>query len=150
MLEKLKEMREYEGLTQEEVAKILKVDRSTYAGWEIGKDIIPLKKLNILANFYHTSLDYLIGRSPTLEEVREIQKINTSIVSHNLKEFRESNHLTQKEFAEILTTSQSNIHKYENEKGLITTYYALEFCKHYNYSLDELVGRHKEKATKSK
>lgn len=150
MLEKLKEMREYEGLTQEEVAKILKVARSTYAGWEIGKDIIPLKKLNILANFYHTSLDYLIGRSPTLEEVREIQKINTSVVSQNLKEFRESKHLTQKEFAEVLTTSQPNIHKYENGKGLITTYYVLEFCKHYDYSLDELVGRRKGKATKSK
>lgn len=150
MLERLKEMREYEGLTQQEVAKVLKVARSTYAGWEIGKDVIPLKKLNDLANFYHTSLDFLIGKSPTMEEVKEIQKIQTATVSQNLKEFRETKHLTQKQFADVLTTSQSNIHKYENEKGLITTYYALEFCKHYDYSLDELIGRHKEKATKSK
>ena len=51
MLEKLKELREYEGYTQEEIATFLKVVRSTYAGWESGKDIIPLSKLNDLANF---------------------------------------------------------------------------------------------------
>lgn len=143
MLDKLKELREYEGLTQEEVAKILHVKRSTYAGWESGKDIIPLRKLNDLANFYHTSLDYLIGKTLTKEEVIEMQKINSKVVAKNLKDFRKSQNLTQQEFAEKITTSQPNIYKYENDKCLITTTYALEFSKQYNYSLDDLVGRKK-------
>ncbi len=143
MLGKLKELREYEGYTQEYVANYLKVERSTYASWEIERDTIPLRKLNDLANLYHTTLDYLVGNSPTMEEVKEIQSIDTKFVSKNLKDFRTSKHLTQKEFAKKITTSQPNIHKYENNKCLITTNYALEFSKQYNYSLDTLVGRKK-------
>lgn len=149
MLVNLKEIREYEGFTQEDVAKILNVKRSTYAGWESGKDPIPLQKLNILANYYHTSLDYLIGKSPTKEEIKRVQEIDKSIIAKNIKNLRKEKNLTQEELADKITTSQSNIHKYENEKSLITTYYALEFCKQYEYSLDTLVGRDKkEKTTK--
>ena len=43
MLDRLKELREYEGLTQKEVADRLHVDRSTYAGWENGKAIKSIK-----------------------------------------------------------------------------------------------------------
>lgn len=145
MLKKLKLIRERKGLTQEEVANFLNVDRSTYTGWETGKDMIPLPKLNDLANYYHTSLDYLIGRSPSIEEVRELQEISISFVANHLKDFRKSHKLSQKKLADRITTSQPNIHKYENEKCLITTYYALEFCKQFDYSLDSLVGRTKNK-----
>ncbi len=143
MFEKLKELREYEGLKQREIAEILHVKRSTYAGYENGKDIIPLEKLNDLANFYHTSLDYLIGNTPTKEQVMEIQRINLIEVSKNIKTFRKENHLTQEKLAQKLNCSQSSIHKYENEKCLITTSYALEFTKQYHYSLDKLLGRKK-------
>ncbi len=143
MLEKLKELREYEGYTQEEIAHILNVKRATYAGWESGKDFIPIPKLNELANFYHTSLDYLIGKSPTKEEILEIQKLDKTVFAKNLKEFRKEKHLTQQKLAKTLKMSQSNINKYEHAKGLITTIYALEFVKQYAYSLDQLVGRKK-------
>lgn len=141
MFGKLKELREYEGYTQEEITKVLKVKRSTYAGWESEKDIIPFRKLHILANLYHTTMDYLIGNSPTREEVAILQSLNSKVVAENLKEFRKSNGLTQKELADKLKTSQSNIHKYENNKCLITTNYALEFSKQYHYSLDKLIRK---------
>lgn len=143
MFEKLKELREYEGLTQKDIAKILNVSRSTYAGWECGKDIIPLQRLNELANFYHTTLDYLVGNSPTPELVEKMHKIDAKQVSKNLREFREKRNITQEEFALSINSSQASVHKYETGKTLITTSYALEFSKHYHYSLDELVGRKK-------
>lgn len=150
MLDRLKELREYYDKTQEEIANILGVDRTTYTGWETGKDMIPLGKLNDLANYYHTSLDYLIGKSPTKEEVEKLAEINIEIVSKNLKEFRKSNNLTQAKLAKSITTSQSNFNKYENGKSLITTYYALEFSRKYNYSLDTLVGRKKKTKKQNK
>ena len=144
MFERLKEIRSYEGLTQEEVAKILHVTRSTYAGWECGKDIIPFGKLNEFANLFHVTLDFLIGESPDIEyTTSENKELNKNIISKNLKEFRKSQKLTQAKFAETLKTSQANIHKYETGKSLITTTYALEFTKKYNYSLDKLTGRTK-------
>ena len=141
MFEKLKEIREYEGLTQNEVAKRLHVKRATYAGWECGKDIIPLKKLNEFANLFHTSLDYLVGTAPDIEIIFKSKDIDSKIVATNLKNFRLSKNLSQKKMAESINTSQSNIHKYETGKTLITTTYALEFSKQHNYSLDKLVGR---------
>lgn len=142
MFQKLKEIRTFEGLTQEEVANLLHVKRSTYAGWESGKDIIPLKKLNEFANSFHVTLDSLVGTCD-IEHVLEESNLDINTIANNLKEFRKLNNLTQAELADILKTSQANIHKYENGKSLITTTYALEFSKHYNYSLDKLVGRKK-------
>ncbi len=143
MFGKLKEIRKYEDLTQEEVAKMLGVSRATYAGWECGKDIIPLKRLNQFANLFHTSLDYLVGTSPEIEIIEIEKPIDYDVVAENLKAFREEHKMTQEKLASSLNTSQANIHKYETGKSLITTSYALEFSKQYHYSLDKLVGRNK-------
>ncbi len=142
MFERLKEIRNYEGLTQEEVAKKLQVKRSTYAGWESGKDIIPLRKLNEFANIFHITLDSLVGTCD-IEHSSLEKALDINTISNNLKEFRKQKNLTQEEFANLLKTSQANIHKYENGKSLITTIYALEFSKQCNYSLDKLVGKKK-------
>lgn len=143
MFGRLKELREFKGITQEEIASYLNISRSTYAGYETGKDMIPLEKLNMVANYFHTSLDYIIGESPSRDKILEVQSINKKNISKTIKKIRKEKHLTQKELANSLKTSQSNIHKYEKEKALITTYYALEFSKQYHYSLDKLVGRKK-------
>ncbi len=142
MFQKLKEIRTFEGLTQEEIAKRLNVKRSTYAGWESGKDIIPLGKLNEFANIFHVTLDSLVGTCE-LEHTDFESQLAPKIIASNLKAFRKEKNLTQEQLADILKTSQANIHKYENGKCLITTTYALEFSKQYKYSLDKLVGRKK-------
>ena len=61
--DKLFELREYNNLTQKAVGEILGVRQQTYAEWEKGKKIIPLKHLVTLANFYNVSIDYLTGLS---------------------------------------------------------------------------------------
>ncbi len=141
MFKRIKELREYEGLTQKEIAKQLKVSRSTYGGWESGKDMIPLGKLNELANFFHVTLDSLIGSNPEIEYEHSKNSLNKELIAHNIKSLRKSNNLSQEEFAKSINTSQANIHKYESGKSLITTYYALELSKKYHYSLDKLTGR---------
>ena len=50
IFERLKELRNYEGYTQKDVASILNVQRATYAGWESGKDIMPLSQLLKIEN----------------------------------------------------------------------------------------------------
>ena len=43
-------IREYFDKTQQELADVLNVSRSTYAGWENGIDTIPLVCLSLLVN----------------------------------------------------------------------------------------------------
>lgn len=145
MFEKLKELRDYEAKTQKETAESLKVARATYAGWESGKDIIPLNKLNELANIYNVSLDYLVGLTETPEFREKKVNFDTKAISENIKLIRMSHKLSQEELGKSLNTSQSNIHKYENGKSVITTMYAIELAKNYHYPLDRLIQKPKEK-----
>ena len=142
IFERLKERRKYEGYTQQEVANILNVQRATYAGWETGKDIMPLRQFFKLSNSYQLSRDYLTGLNDDESKVVSKTKfIDLDQVAERMKNFRKEQHLTQKQVADALQTTQSNIHKYETGKCLITTMYALEFSKHFSYPLDKLLGR---------
>lgn len=140
---RLKELRNYEGYTQKDISEFLKVQRATYAGWECGKDIIPLKRLYTLANHYSVNMDYMLGITDKLEKIKVKDLIDYNIVAQNLKKFRKEHKLTQKDIANTLQTTQSNIHKYETGKCLITTVYAIEFAKNYHCSLDMLFDRKK-------
>ena len=60
---RLKEIREDNSLTQRDIARVLNTTQQQYSKYELGIQILPLEKLNILANYYNTSIDYLIGRT---------------------------------------------------------------------------------------
>ena len=55
-------MREDKDLTQQQIANILLCDQSLYSKYERGEREIPLHLLIKLADYYNTSLDYLVGR----------------------------------------------------------------------------------------
>lgn len=60
-IERLKEIREDKDLNQIDVAKALGIQQQ-FSEYEIGKRLIPITYLYDLAEFYNTSLDYLVGR----------------------------------------------------------------------------------------
>ncbi len=62
-VKRLKDLREDKDLTQDEVAKIIKTTQQQYSKYELGIRLIPIDKLCILADYYDTSLDYILGRT---------------------------------------------------------------------------------------
>ncbi len=62
-INRLKEIREDKDLLQKDVANIIKTTQQQYSKYELGIRTIPLEKLNILADFYQTSIDYLVCRT---------------------------------------------------------------------------------------
>ena len=60
---RIKEVREDKGYTQNDIAKILNTTQQQYSKYELGIQIIPLEKINTLANYYNTSIDYLVDRT---------------------------------------------------------------------------------------
>jgi len=62
-VKRLKDLREDKDLMQKQVADILNTTQQQYSKYENGIRLIPIDKLNILANFYQTSVDYIIGRT---------------------------------------------------------------------------------------
>lgn len=60
---RLRDLREDNDLTQSQIAKQLNIKQNTYSQYENGKREIPVSLLWKLADFYKTSVDYLIGRA---------------------------------------------------------------------------------------
>ena len=61
--ERIREIREARGFTQQQIADQLFVGQRTYADYESGKTRIPIDRLLLLAKYYDVSLDYLTGAS---------------------------------------------------------------------------------------
>ena len=61
MYQRLRDLREDRDLTQQELATLLKVSQTTYSRYESGVLDIPSTSLIKLAEFYKTSIDYLVG-----------------------------------------------------------------------------------------
>ncbi len=59
---RLMEQRVVNGYTQEEIASLLGISRSTYAAYETGRNEPDITTLIKLATLYNASLDYLVGR----------------------------------------------------------------------------------------
>ena len=59
---RLKDLREDHELMQKQVAAKLGIDQRVYSNYETGKREIPVHHLAALADLYHTSTDYLLGR----------------------------------------------------------------------------------------
>ena len=60
-MEHLKELRKSAGLLQKDVAAFLGIDRTTYVKYENGQSEPPFETLTRLADYFHVSVDYLLG-----------------------------------------------------------------------------------------
>lgn len=58
---RIRDLREDKDLTQGQVAEYLLCDQSLYSKYERGERPIPLDAMIKLAEFYSTSIDYLVG-----------------------------------------------------------------------------------------
>ena len=61
MYEKIRELREDNDLLQKDLARYLHCSQVAYSRYELGLRDIPTEVLILLAKFYNTSVDYLLG-----------------------------------------------------------------------------------------
>lgn len=60
---RIRDLREDRDLTQKQISSMLMCDQSLYSKYERGEREIPLALIIKLADFYNTSIDYIVGRS---------------------------------------------------------------------------------------
>ena len=66
--ERIRELREDNFLTQQQIADLLHIGQRTYCDYESGKTRIPIDSLLILAKYYNFSMDYISGASNIKKE----------------------------------------------------------------------------------
>ncbi len=94
IMNRIKNLREKEEISQDQLAKILGVNLRTLQRWESGETSIRTKNATQLADYFGVSVGYLLGYEMNLKEAYE-----------KLKEFN-STLPTVKEFDEVLFEKQ--------------------------------------------
>ena len=61
--QRLRDLREDSDLRQQDIAELLQITQTVYSRYERGFQTIPVLHLLKLADFYHTSTDYILGRT---------------------------------------------------------------------------------------
>ena len=67
MKTRIKDLREDSDLTQKDISKILNISQIAYSYYELNRRSIPLEILSKLADFYNTSIDYLVYRTDEIK-----------------------------------------------------------------------------------
>lgn len=62
-LQRLQDLRIDSDLSQRQLGEILNVSQRSYSHYETGTRAIPLELLIRLADYYETTIDYLVGRT---------------------------------------------------------------------------------------
>ena len=62
-MNRLRDLREDNNLTQTQVADLLHIKQTVYSRYERGVQDIPVRHLLVLADYYRTSTDFLLGRT---------------------------------------------------------------------------------------
>lgn len=75
----LKKLRTEKGLTQEELSKILNINRATYAHYETGRREPDAQTLKLFAEYFNVSLDYLMGLTDIRNPYTSTDKISNAL-----------------------------------------------------------------------
>lgn len=137
----LKKLRQENNVSQDKLASILNIDRTTYNHYENNYNTLPIKHLNIISNYFNVSFDYLFGFSDEKNYTSTNKEIKNEIAAARLKEFRKKEKLTQLKLANILNTNQSVIANYERGRTIIATPFLYTICSKFNVSADYLLGK---------
>ncbi len=133
-------LRKNNNLTQKQVALFLNVKEDTYSKWERGTNDLPLTKINELANYYHVSIDFLLGMSNRNLETPN-KEINLNLFCKRLKEIRKKHNLSQTKLCQNVGFPQTTYSCYENGSSIPTTFKVYYIASYYNISFDYLIGR---------
>lgn len=59
-VESMRELREKNGLSQSDIAKVLGTTQQVYSRYEMGQNELPIRHLVTLCKFYKVSADYIL------------------------------------------------------------------------------------------
>ena len=74
MKTRIRNLREDNDYTQEKISKFLNISQVAYSYYELNKRNIPLELLSKLADFYNTSIDYLVYRTDQMKPYPKTKK----------------------------------------------------------------------------
>lgn len=135
-MNRLKELREDVDLRQIDISKVLNLTRGTCAQYELEILNISVDNLKILANYFDTSIDYILYRT---DNRKPYEKVNNDNKLNRLKELRKINFKTQRQVALELGIPLKSYIKYENFTRSLNIQLLHKLADYYKTSIDYIV-----------
>lgn len=132
---RLKIIRKFKGLTQNEVAKILNTTQSQYGKYENGKTSISMENAKRLAEYYSVSVPYLLGLDD--DSTNTIEKIPRKNI---FSELAKNKGKSLKEISEETGIGYSTIGNYNQGSRIPKTENAFILADYFGVSVAYLLG----------
>jgi len=107
--ERLAQLRKERDLTQEQLAKIFNMSRSTYAQYEVDRRHPDYNTLKMIAEYFNVSTDYLLGRTDDPSPRKDVRDVFTPevLAEHGVEyaevsDYLKKNGITDREAVEML------------------------------------------------
>lgn len=68
--QRIQDLRIDSDLSQKKIGEILHINQRSYSHYETGSRNIPIEMLIRLADYYDTTIDYLVGRTDNKEPIK--------------------------------------------------------------------------------
>lgn len=150
--QRLLDLRKTKGFSQKKLAEMLFISQQAYAKYEIGTATPSLYTLARLSSIFNVSADYLLGLTDKQKvmsnfnsETKEVVKLAN--IGDRIKLLRTSSELSQEEFGRIFGIVKSTVCLYESGRSCPNDEVKINICRHFNVSLDYLMGLSDEQQT---
>lgn len=70
IFQRIQDLRIDSDLSQKKIGEILHISQRSYSHYETGSRNIPIEMLIRLADYYDTTIDYLVGRTDNKEPIK--------------------------------------------------------------------------------
>lgn len=138
---RLKALREENGMNQSELGKLLNVQGAAISKYESGEVPLTGETIVQLAEYFGVTADYLLGLTEGEDTIGTEEKINeiAQRVGRNIRSIREQAGLSQDEFAEGFSVKQPTVANWETGKRQPDLNMLIQIAQFGGTNLDDLV-----------
>ena len=141
MKNRLKELREAEGMKQSELGELLNVQDAAISKYESGKVPMTEDKIIQIAEYFGVTTDYLLGLTEGEDTMGTEENTNEIMqrVGRNIRSIREQAGLSQRDFAEGFSVSNGAVGMWETGKRQPDLNILIKIAHFGGTNLDDLV-----------
>lgn len=138
---RIKDVREDNDYTQNELADKLGVNRSTYANWENGDKLIPLDILDKISVLFNVPFSYLLNNESLKDKSIKIKKLDYNNLLNNLNTMKKIKKNSYQEIGDAIGVTRGTVYKYYNNIMKIPVDKLILLSNYVDCNIDKLLGK---------
>ncbi len=138
---RIKDVREDNDYTQNELADKLNVNRSTYANWENGDKLIPLEILDKISVLFNVPFSYLLNNESIKDKTIKIKKLDYDYLLSKLNTIKKNKKYSYQDIGDAIGVTRGTAYKYYNNIMKIPVDKLILLSEFVDSNIDKLLGK---------